>query len=81
MNYVREVSELFQNRCNVSILSPEDYTLIAEWEKEEIPSEIVSATINDICDQLNGSAPDIASICYFHEAIKKNFRNWLRAGA
>jgi hypothetical protein len=79
MSYVCEVSELFQSRCgNVSILSPEDYTLIAEWEKEEIPFEIIAASINEVCNRLNGSAAEIKSISYFQEAIRKRFRHWLR---
>lgn len=79
MNYVCEISELFQSRCsNVTILSPEDYTLIAEWEKEQIPIEIIAASINEICDRPNGSAAGIKSISYFQESIRKRFRHWLR---
>ena len=79
MNYVREVSELFQSRCGgVSILGPEDYTLIAEWEKEQIPFEIIAATINDACGRLNGGTAEIKSISYFQDAIRKRFRHWLR---
>jgi hypothetical protein len=79
MNYICEVSELFQSRCNNDgILSPEDYTLIAEWEKEQIPFEIIAASINEVCNRLNGSAAEIRSISYFQEAIRKRFRHWLR---
>ena len=79
MNYICEVSELFKSRCsNVRILSPEDYTLIAEWEKEQIPVEIIAASINEICDRLNGSAARIKSISYFQDSIKNRFRHWLR---
>ena len=79
MSYVREVSELFQSRCSsISILSPEDYTLIAEWEKEQIPFEIISASIHEICDRLSGGVHEIESISYFQEVIKKRFRNWLK---
>ena len=79
MNYISEVSDLFRSRCdNIAILSPEDYRLIAEWEKEEIPFEIIAATINDICDGRTGGHEDIESIMYFQEAIRKSFRNWLK---
>jgi hypothetical protein len=79
MNYICEISELFQSRCgNVRILDPQDYTLIAEWEKEQIPFEIVEASINEVCDGLNGGAAEIESISYFQEVIRKRFRHWLR---
>jgi hypothetical protein len=79
MNYVEEVSQLFKSRCNgPAIVSPEDYALIAEWEKQEIPFDIVLVTINLICDQMNGSETEINSIRYFNDAIKTNFRRWLQ---
>jgi hypothetical protein len=80
MNYVNDVSTLFQDRCpSVAVLSPEDYTLIAEWEKQEIPFEIVAASINTICDRLDGDTAEIRSIRYFHSTIKNNFITWLQA--
>lgn len=82
MNYVNDVSTIFQSRCpGVAVLSPEDYTLIAEWEKQEIPFEIVAASINTICDRLDGDTAEIASIGYFSSVIKNNFTTWLQSGA
>ena len=79
MSYVNDVSAIFQSRCpSAPVLSPEDYTLIAEWEKQDIPFEIVSDSINIMCDRLNGDTAEIESIKYFQSAIKNNFTAWLQ---
>ena len=82
MSYICEVGELFRSRCkNVTILSPEDYTLIAEWEKEQIPFEVIAASINEVCNGINGRSAEIKSISYFQDAIRKRFRHWLQTDA
>ena len=79
MSYVNDVSAIFQSRCpSAPVLSPEDYTLIAEWEKQEIPFEIVSDSINIMCDRLKGDTAEIKSIKYFQSAIGNNFTAWLQ---
>jgi hypothetical protein len=79
MSYVNDVSAIFQSRCpSAPVLSPEDYTLIAEWGKQEIPFEIVSDSINMLCDRLNGDTAEIKSIKYFQSAIRNNFTAWLQ---
>ena len=81
MNYVNEVSAVFQQRCpNVTIISPDDYRMIAEWEKQEIPIEIIADTINAMCDTAGPDTVEIRSIGYFHPTIKNNFITWLQAG-
>lgn len=82
MSYVNDVSAIFQSRCpSAPVLSPEDYTLIAEWEKQEIPFDIVADSINAVCDRLEEDTADISSIGYFHNSICDNFVLWLQAGA
>jgi len=78
MNYVEEVSSIFQARCGKTILAPEDYAQIAEWEKQEIPLEVVAVTIDLTSYQLDGVETEIKSIRYFNDAIKTNFRRWLQ---
>ncbi len=79
MDYVGEVAGLFRSRCgDTKILSPMDYVIVAEWEKEEIPLAIVLAAINEICDQLKFDDHLVESIGSFQEAVKQNFRAWLQ---
>ena len=78
MNYVEEVSSLFQARCGKIILAPEDYALIAEWEKQDIPIEVVAVTIDLTSYQLEGVDTEIKSIRFFNDAVKTNFRRWLQ---
>ena len=79
MSYVTEVTELFLSHSpGVSILDPMDYTIIAEWEKQEIPLAIVLAAIEEGCANCKEEPVKIESIAYFQEEIKKNFRSWLQ---
>ena len=80
MSYVTEVADLFLSRCqNVSILNPMDYATIAEWEKQEIPIDIVFESLNQAFDNLpnNKELMKVDSIGYFHNEIKKNYVDWL----
>ena len=82
MNYVGEVTGLFRSRCGESkILSPMDYVIVAEWEKEEIPLAIVLAAINEVCDRLKIDHHLVESVSSFQEAIKQNFSVWLQTEA
>jgi hypothetical protein len=81
MSYVTEVAELFLSRCQyITILSPVDYSIIAEWEKQEIPLVVVFDTLNRVFDDLsqNNKSENIESIGYFHNQIKKSFADWLQ---
>lgn len=79
MSYVTEVAELFLAHCpNVSFLGPADYTIVAEWEKQEIPLTIVFTAIEEGFSNYNDDSARIESIGYFHESIKQNYRNWLQ---
>ncbi len=78
MNYITDVSELLLARCpNIAILGPTDYTIIAEWEKQEIPLEIVFRSINEVCDKVDGESVTAESIVDFQGRVEQNFRDWL----
>jgi hypothetical protein len=81
MIYINKVADLFLRRCkNAVILSPRDYALIAEWEKQQIPVEVVFDSINQSFDKLTIEEQilKIKSLDYFNVEIKKNFLNWLQ---
>lgn len=66
---------------DVTILDPMDYTIIVEWEKQEIPLSVVLCSINEVCDSLSDERVKIESISYFQEAVRKNFKDWLQIQA
>lgn len=77
MNYVAKVADLFLSRCqNIKILDPMDYTIIAEWEKQEIPLAVVMDSINQAFDNLPPEA-NIESITHFQTGVGKDFADWL----
>ena len=81
MSYVTEVAELFVSRRQTAeILTPTDYEIIAEWEKEEIPLEIVLNSINCIfdCFGTNNEHFKMKAIADVQTEIEKNFANWLQ---
>ena len=78
-NYVTEVADLLLSHCpELTFLSAADYTIIAEWEKEEIPVAVVLDSIKEVCESLNEKHAGIASISHFHDPVKGKFRNWLQ---
>ncbi len=82
MNYVIDVADLFLARCpNVSILSPMDFTIIAEWEKQEIPLAVVFDSINAVCGHLNDAGPKVGSINDLRIVVKQNYINWLQTNS
>ncbi len=78
MSYVTEIADFFLARVpSIGILNPTDYTLIAEWEKEGIPINIVFNAITAGFVKCKEKSEAIESIAYFQEAVKKNQNNWL----
>lgn len=80
MSYVSEVADLVSSRLPVvKILSPADYALIAEWQKQEIPLVVVLKSINHIFDNIKGKELENLKLNeYFQNEVKKNFANWLQ---
>lgn len=82
MNYVGEVADLFRSRSGATkILCPMDYVIIAEGEKQEVPLEVVTASITEVCDRPGGKEIKIDSVGYFQDVVKQNFRVWLQSEA
>ena len=78
-NYVADVADLLLSHCpEMTFLGAADYTIIAEWEKEEIPIAVVLDSIKEICESLNGEHANIASISHFHSPVKIKLINWLQ---
>jgi hypothetical protein len=64
------------------IFTSADYTIIAEWQKQEIPLHIVTRSINEVFDRraaYKGKTKPIKSIEYFSEAVEDNFADWLQS--
>lgn len=80
MSYITEVTGVFLSCCtHLTILNPTDYTIIAEWEKQEIPLVVVIDSINKVCDTFDEEETlKIESIGHFQEAVKKSFEDWLQ---
>lgn len=82
MNYVKEIADLYLAlNPRQEILDPVGYTIIAEWEKQEIPLSIVLAAINKGCENCEKATAGIESIGCFQEAIQKNYLYWLQTPA
>lgn len=76
MNYIREVTNLFTARCrNPATLTPDDFALIAEWKKQEIPLEVILKSIGEVCD---GQCENKLSVTDIQDKVKRDFVNWLQ---
>ena len=72
MTYVQEIADRFIEGRNMASLGPADFTLIAEWEKQGIPREVVLDAINHL------SEPGIRSLVEIRTGVKQHFVNWLQ---
>lgn len=76
MSHITKVADLITSRDeNVKILSPMDYAVIAEWEKQEIPLFVVIDSINRFFGNFRQDKipVHIVSIGELHVEVKKNF--------
>jgi hypothetical protein len=74
MNYVQEIADTFLERCHsAETLGPDDFTLIAEWEKQEIPREVVIDAIMLL------ATPSTRSVTDLRGGVKELFVEWLRS--
>ncbi|CAN5540261.1 hypothetical protein BH10ACI2_BH10ACI2_11410 [soil metagenome] len=77
MNYVTKVADHFLSRCShISILTPDDFTMIAEWEKRDVPVELVLTTIDAVC----GVEKSLESLCDLRDQVRQNYLEWLQSG-
>ena len=76
MNYVQEIADRFLEKCqNAAMLGPADFTLIAEWEKQEIPKQVVLDAITEL------STPATRSVTEIRSGVKQYFVDWLQRQA
>lgn len=78
MGYVSNIANsILSDAAEFTVLSPEIYTAIAEWEKREIPAAIVMISLDELRmlqDQaLEGELP----VEMFQSIVTRNFRIWL----
>jgi len=79
MNYVKEVADLYLAlNPTKPILEGADYTIIAEWEKEEIPPFVVRSSIEEVCHTLSSAGVEIDSLEYVRHAVKESYSTWLQ---
>lgn len=78
MNYIETVADLFLKRSGKKFLAVSDYVLIAEWEKEEIPLEIVLDSINRIFNEISEDSKNIESIEFIEDRVQINFAESIR---
>ena len=76
MSYVSEAAELFQTlNPQRSVLSPNDYLTIAEWEKQEIPLPLV---LNAIRQFSNAEATrSVINLDEIRQDVKDIYAAWL----
>ena len=78
MSYVVQTADLFLRYfSDRPILGADDYTKIADWEKREIPIEIVERSIEEILSNPTHQNTKISSVHDLDETVMKNFRDWL----
>jgi hypothetical protein len=73
MNYVQEIASKFLEKCqDAAVLGPADFTQIAEWEKQEIPKDVVLDAIAQL------SKPAMRSVLDIQSDVKEYFVHWLQ---
>ena len=78
MSYISKVADSMLSHSDpASILGPEIYTVIAEWEKKEIPLPVVMDSIDELCAEQDKTSSQLHSIGSVQAVVTKNFRNWL----
>jgi hypothetical protein len=79
MSYVSEVANsIFSQSRSESVLGPEIYTVIAEWEKNEIPLPVVMASIGEFCEETGTLEVEPETVETFNAVVSRNFTNWLK---
>lgn len=78
MSYVSEIANsIISNSSDRTVLGPEMYTAIAEWEKKQIPAAIVLISIDEVRmlrkSRFGGELP----VEMFQAVVARNFTTWL----
>ena len=78
MSYVTVIADSILSQTETgSVLGPEIYTAIAEWEKREIPLAVVMRSIEEVCGRAADANSGLIPVESFQEAVIGNFRSWL----
>lgn len=81
-DYIQSIEEAY-GRCRerFSMLSPRDWQLASDWEKDGIPLNIVIRSIHDCCKKYKSKRrPDnINTLRYFDQEVRKQFAAWQSA--
>ena len=80
MSYVSTVVDFLNTRTTPEVsLTPEDYTAIAEWEKQEIPLGFVLSSLDRrLVDLETKLANDADPINEMRSDIVSEFASWLQ---
>ena len=79
MSYVSTVVDFINTRAtDPSALSAEDYTAIAEWEKQEIPLAFVLSSLDRHLIDLQVADANIDPMREIRTDIVAEFANWLQ---
>ena len=71
MSYVSAVAELFEQAGQPELLTATAYTTFAEWEKEEIPLDLVRTIITESPGQSVSGFETLA------DHVEQSFVDWL----
>lgn len=79
MDYVSTIANSLLERSFCGpLLGFEIYTMIAEWEKDEIPLAIVTSSIDEYCAARTWIVNEDESIARLRSLVNANFRSWLQ---
>jgi hypothetical protein len=77
MSYVSEVADLICSlNTNNAVLGAHDYLVISEWEKQEIPLEIVLTTLREYFAEQESAAE--GALVVIKREIRNRYAEWLR---
>jgi hypothetical protein len=76
MSYVSEAADLIRSlNSNNSVLSPDDYLIISEWEKQEIPLDLVLTSLREYFLVREESTE--SSLLEIKPKIQNSYAEWL----
>lgn len=79
MSYVSEVVEFVAaRRGSPTILSPGEYAVIAEWEKQEIPMRLIFGAFDKAINENGKKQKTQSSIEELDEVVCLRYAEWLR---
>lgn len=79
MSYVSDVAEFVAaRRGSPTILSPSEYAVIAEWEKQEIPIKLVFGIFDRSLMGSESSGRRSVSIEELDKAVYLQYADWLQ---